>query len=108
MTKFSKDLFEPLVDKVFILHKGDGGIVELRLKNIKSREIARWFESFTLNFDPPKGEPHLPDNTYMMEAEGFGPELVSISAKHAGTPDPTAYYYEAVFNVLKEEYKDQF
>jgi hypothetical protein len=39
----------------------------------------------------------------MLETDGFGPELIHISAKHAGTPDPNAYYYESVFNVLIEQ-----
>lgn len=102
MTKFSKALFEPMVDKIFTVQTGDGRTVELLLVNISSRQISPLFESFILNFDPPRGEAPLTDGSYPIAAEGFGPELLHISATHAGTPDPNAYYYESVFNVLVE------
>ncbi|OPY79980.1 MAG: hypothetical protein A4E64_00247 [Syntrophorhabdus sp. PtaU1.Bin058] len=101
--KFSKALFEPLVDKVFTLQRTDGRPVRLRLANITSCTISPRYESFTLNFDPPEGEAALPDGSYIMEAEGFGPIPIFISPTHAGTPDPNKYYYESVFNVLIEE-----
>jgi hypothetical protein len=100
--KYSRALFEPMVGKTFIVQVRDGETIELRLADISTQQISPRYESFTLNFDPPPEAPSLPDNSYLMEAEGFGPELIHISATHAGTPDPTVYYYEAVFNVLIE------
>lgn len=100
MMKFSKAMFEPLVNKTFRVLVNDEHTVELILAGITPRQISPLFESFSLNFDPPQGAPALPDNSYMLEADGFGPELIHISATHAGTPDPNAYYYESVFNVL--------
>ncbi len=100
--KFSKSLFEPFVGRAFRVHLDDAHILELRLADIGTQQISPLYESFTLNFDPPAGSPALPDGSYPMTADGFGPELIHISATHAGTPDPTAYYYEAVFNVLVE------
>ena len=103
MAKFSKALFEPLVNCIFTVQISDDQAIPLRLAGITSRHISPLFESFSLNFDPPEGVPALPDDSYPMAAEGFGPELIHISATHAGTPDPNAYYYESVFNVLLEE-----
>lgn len=103
MMKFSKAVFEPLVDTIFTLQNNDGQTIELRLAGITSRQMSPRYESFTLNFDPPQGVPALPDDSYSMAAEGFGPALIHISATHAGSPDPNAYYYESVFNVLVEE-----
>ncbi|ABK97692.1 DUF6916 family protein [Pelobacter propionicus] len=98
--KFSKTLFESLVGKIFTVHLDGNHVLELRLANISTQQTASRYESFTLNFDPPPGTPALPDDSYLMAAEGFGPELIHISATHAGTPDPNVYYYEAVFNVF--------
>ncbi|OGU16433.1 MAG: hypothetical protein A2076_03375 [Geobacteraceae bacterium GWC2_53_11] len=103
MPKFSKAVFEPLVNSIFTVQISDDQAIPLRLAGITSRQISPLFESFSLNFDPSLGIPVLPDNSYPMSAEGFGPELIHISATHAGTPDPNAYYYESVFNVLVEE-----
>ncbi len=103
MIKFSKTFFEPLVNKTFILHKKDGQTIELQLAGITSRPLSGLYESFTLNFDPPPGETVLPDDSYLLESEGFGPAFIFISATHAGTPDPRRYYYESVFNILIEE-----
>jgi hypothetical protein len=103
MTKFSKAIFEPLVDKTFTVKISEDQALPLRLAGITPRQISPLFESFSLNFDPPQGVPALPDDSYPMTAEGFGPELIHISATHAGTPDPNAYYYESVFNVLVEQ-----
>ncbi|MDA8429939.1 MAG: hypothetical protein M0T70_11865 [Geobacteraceae bacterium] len=100
MPKFSKAVFEPLVSSVFTVQIREGQVLPLRLAGITSRQISPLFESFTLNFDPPQGVPALPDDSYLMTAEGFGPELIHMSATHAGTPDPNVYYYESVFNVL--------
>ena len=103
MAKFNKSVFEPLVEKTFTVQISEGQAIPLRLASITSRQISPLFESFSLNFDPPQGVPAVPDNSYLMAAEGFGPELIHISATHAGTPDPNVYYYESVFNVLNEE-----
>lgn len=103
MMKFSKALFEPLVNKSFRVLVNDEYTVELVLSGITPGHISPLFESFSLNFDPPPGVPALPDDSYMLETDGFGPELIHISANHAGTPDPNAYYYESVFNVLVEQ-----
>ena len=103
MIKFSKALFEPLVSSVFTVQINEDQVIPLRLAGITSRQISPLFESFSLNFDPPLGVPAVPDDSYPMTTEGFGPELIHISATHAGTADPNAYYYEAVFNVLNEE-----
>lgn len=100
--KFRKALFDPLVDQIFTLHPTNGGPIKLKLTKITTRTISPDYESFALNFDPPEGEPSLPDGSYMMETEGFGPALIFISPTHAGTPDPNKYYYESVFNVLIE------
>lgn len=100
MSIFSKALFEPLVQKTFTLQLVDGHTLELCLDNIVSRQMSPLYETFILNFNPPAGAPPLPDGSYLLAAEGFGPELIHISATHAGTPDPAAYYYESVFNVL--------
>lgn len=97
--QFNKQLFEPLVGKIFTVQTGHGQSIELHLNNIATLNIAAKYESFVLNFDPPSNKPALPDDSYVMTAEGFGPELIHLSATHAGTPDPMAYYYEAVFNV---------
>lgn len=102
MPKFSKALFEPLVNSIFTVQTSEDQAIPLRLAGITSRQISPLFESFSLNFDPPQGVPALPDDSYPMAAEGFGPELIHISATHAGTPDPNVYYYESVFNVLVE------
>ena len=72
MTKFSKAVFEPLVGKVFSLQKKGGQTIKLKLAGISSQQISVRYESFTLNFDPPPGEASLPDDSYLMEAEGFG------------------------------------
>lgn len=101
--KYSRAFFEPLVGKTFTIRLSDEETIELRLADISTQQISPRYESFTLNFDPPPGAPALPDNSYPMEAEGFGPDLIHISATHAGTPDPSAYYYEAVFNVPVEQ-----
>lgn len=103
MMKFSKALFEPLVNKPFRVLLNDDYKVELTLAGITARQISPLFESFSLNFSPPAGAPVLPDDSYMLEADGFGPELIHVSATHSGTPDPNAYYYESVFNVLVEQ-----
>ncbi|NJD90890.1 MAG: hypothetical protein FIA91_05145 [Geobacter sp.] len=99
MEKFSRAMFEQYVGKNFNLQLGADQSIELRLNNITTQQISRTYDSFTLNFDPPAGAAALPDDSYQMTAEGFGPELIHISATHAGTPDPNVYYYEAVFNV---------
>ncbi len=103
MTKFNKAVFEALVHKIFTVQISDGQTIELRLAGISSQQMSVRYESFTLNFDPPQGVPPLPDDSYLMAAEGFGPALIHISATHAGSPDPNDYYYESVFNVLVEE-----
>lgn len=103
MPKFSKAIFEPLVNRVFTVQINDDQAISLRLAGITSRQISPLFESFSLNFDPPLRAVALPDDSYPMSAEGFGPELIHISATHAGTADPNVYYYESVFNVLIEE-----
>ena len=103
MTKFSKAVFEPLVGKVFSLQKKGGQTIKLKLAGISSQQISVRYESFTLNFDPPPGEASLPDDSYLMEAEGFGPASVFISATPTGLPDPGSYYYESVFNVVVGE-----
>lgn len=107
MMKFSKALFEPLVNKPFRVLVTDEYAVDLILVGITPLQISPLFESFSLNFDPPPGAPALPDNSYILEADGFGPEFIHISATHAGTPDPNAYYYESVFNVLVEDGVDK-
>lgn len=106
MTKFSKEVFEPLVNSIFAVQINEGQVLPLRLAGITSRHISPLFESFSLNFDPPQGVPAVPDDSYPMSAEGFGPELIHISATHAGTPDPSMYYYESVFNVLVDKNPD--
>jgi len=103
MANFSKALFESMVGKSFSVQVGDGQTMELLLVNISSRQISQHYESFVLNFDPPRGATPLPDGSYPMATEGFGPELIHISANHAGLPDPDAHYYESVFNVVVEE-----
>ncbi len=103
MTKFSKAVFEPLVHKTFTLRVDNDRVIVLHLAKITSRQMSPRYESFTLQFDPPEGEPPLPDDSYLMEAEGFGPTPIYISATHAGVPDPNAYYYESAFNVLVDE-----
>ena len=103
MTKFSKAIFEPLVHKTFAVRIGDDRVIALRLEGIVSRRMSHRYESFVLHFEPPQGEPPLPDDSYLMETEGFGPVPIYISATHAGVPDPNAYYYESVFNVVVEE-----
>lgn len=100
--QFCKALFEPLLEKIFTLHTANGQTLPLRLTSISTQQISPLYESFILNFDPPAGMAALPDDSYLLETEGFGPELIHISATHAGTPDPNVYYYEAVFNVLKK------
>ncbi len=101
--KFNRAMFEPLVNEAFTLQKKDGQIIELKLAGITSHRTSPRLESFTLNFDPPRGEPALPDDSYVMATEGFGPTLIFVSATHAGGPDPYEYYYESVFNVFREE-----
>jgi hypothetical protein len=103
MTKFSKAVFEPLVNKNFTLQRKDGQTIKLRLADINTRQMSARYESFILNFDPPQGEAPLPDDSYVMEAEGFGPALIFISATPDGLPDPGSYYYESVFNIFIEE-----
>ena len=103
MANYSKALFESLAGKTFSVQVGDGQSMELLLVNISSRQISQHYESFVLDFDPPRGATPLPDGSYPMAAEGFGPALIHISATHAGSPDPNVYYYESVFNVLLEE-----
>jgi len=103
MTRFSKAIFEPLVNRTFAVHAGGGRQVEVRLAGVVSRDISPRYESFTLNFDPLEKEEPLPDGSYVMEADGFGPALVFISPTPAASPDPSDYYYEAVFNVLLEK-----
>jgi Domain of unknown function (DUF6916) len=104
MTTFSKAIFESLMHKTFTVRTDDRRVVPLHLAGIVSRQMSPRYESFTLHFEPPQGEPPLPDNSYLMETESFGPVPIHISAKHAGVPDPNAYYYESVFNVLIENY----
>jgi hypothetical protein len=96
---FNKALFEPLVGKTFSVQLGDGHALELRLENIASKQASPRYETFVLQFTPPAGAPLLPDDSYPLATDGFGPEMIYISATHAGTPDPGAYYYESVFNV---------
>lgn len=103
MSKFSNAIFEPLVNSIFTLQIREDQAIQLHLASITHRHISPLFESFSLNFDPLQGVPAVPDGSYPMSSEGFGPELIHISATHAGTLDPNAYYYEAVFNVLNEE-----
>ncbi len=102
MPRFSKAVFEPLVNKTFAVHGMDGRLVEVRLAGITSHDMSPHYESFTLNFVPLEKEEPLPDGSYAMETDGFGPALVFISPTPAGTPDPADYYYESVFNVLRE------
>ncbi len=103
MTAFRKSMFEPLTNKVFVVHAAGDRRVEVKLTSISERTISPRYESFTLNFDLLKKEEPLPDGSYPMEAEGFGPALVFISATHdPDSPDPGDYYYEAIFNVLRE------
>lgn len=103
MMKLSKAVFEPLVNNTFTLQTRDGQTIALQLTGITSRQMSARYESFALNFDPPQGEAPLPDDSYLMESEGFGPAWIFISATHAGLPDPHRYYYESVFNIFIEE-----
>jgi len=98
---FSKASFEQLLHEDFSLHLTEGQRLALRLDRVRSRQGSPCFEAFSLEFLPPEGAPPLPDGSYLLEAPGFGPEWIHISATHMGGFDPAGYFYESVFNVIK-------
>ena len=99
MTKLRKESFAPFVNQVFTICLADDRTISIKLSSITTRDANDQYESFILNFDPPEGEPALPDGSYLVENEKFGQAVIFISPTPAGGPDPGKYYYEAVFNV---------
>ena len=99
MAKLRKATFMPLVKQTFTIRLNDGRMIPVTLASITTSNISPQYESFTLNFYPPEGEPALPDDSYVLANENLGEAVIFISPTHAGVPDPNKYYYEAVFNV---------
>ena len=100
MAKLRKATFAPCINQIFTIRLNDGRKIPVKLTSITSHNIADQYDSFTLNFDPCEDETALPDGSYVMENENFGPAVIFISPTPAGVPDPRRYYYEAVFNVF--------
>jgi hypothetical protein len=100
MGKLRKTDFLPFINQVFTIRPNDGRMIPVKLASITTCHISDQYECFTLNFDPPDGETALPDGSYIMENDNFGPAVIFISPTPTGEPDPRKYYYEAVFNVF--------
>ncbi|MGD9213130.1 MAG: hypothetical protein PVI90_20280 [Desulfobacteraceae bacterium] len=103
MSAFSKAMFVPLIGQTFLLYKPDGTHIRIKLTNIDESHISNNYESFSLNFEAPKDEPALADDSYLIENDKLGRNVIFLSATLTADPDPNNYYYESVFNIYKED-----
>ena len=103
MSEFRKAMFEPLVGQTFFLHTPDGGRIALKLTSIEEFNNIKNYESFCLNFDVPRKEPALPDDSYVVENDQLGEKTLFLSATPTPDPDPNTYYYESNFNVFLKD-----
>ena len=104
MAKLRRSTFEPIVGQRFVLHKPNGGTLNLLLESIDNAHPIEGYECFTLNFQAPEEESALPDNSYLVENDHLGQVSIFLSATLKPGPNPADYYYESIFNVYLGAY----
>ena len=103
LVQFKREDFDAAVGQTFSIKLSDEKILPLNLTDIKNSTFDNpGFDSFSLYFLPPPGEPALPDNSYILENASLGKLFIHLSATPGNSGKPQDYEYEAVFNLRRE------